>query len=56
MFAHNRPGKSDANSGNTQTDSPEAEPGAKSDVCDCLVVDCDRVNLIKCFESQIMNS
>ena len=32
-FARNWPGKGDANRADTQSDSPEAESGAKSDVC-----------------------
>jgi len=37
MFAHNRPGKGDANMAYTQTYSPGAAPQAKSDDSDCLV-------------------
>jgi len=37
MFAHNRPGKGDASRAYTQSDSPGAAPGAKSDVQDCLL-------------------
>jgi len=40
MFAHNQPGKGDADGAYTQSDSPRAALGAKSDVCDCLVSSC----------------
>ena len=38
VFAHKRPGKGDASRAYTQSDSPGSEPGAKSDVYDCLVM------------------
>jgi len=42
-IAHNRPGigKGEANQAYTQSDSPGAEQGAKSDVYDCLVQQSD---------------
>ena len=39
MFVHNRRGEGNANRAYTQSDSPGAEMGAKSDVQDCLVFD-----------------
>jgi len=36
MFAYNWSGKGDANREYTQSDSPGAEPGKKSEVYDCL--------------------
>jgi len=38
MFAHDRPNKNEASRAYSQCDSPAAAPGAKSDICDRLVV------------------
>jgi len=38
MFAHNRPNKNEASRAYCQRDSSGAAPGAKSDICDCVVV------------------
>ena len=57
MFAKHRSGKADTNREHTQSDSPEASPGAKSDIYDFLVavVISSRQNLANCaqFLSQL---
>jgi len=47
MFAHSRPGKVEANREYIQSDSPGAEPRAKSDTNDCLVERCKRSFILR---------